>query len=230
MTTQSIFLQCTKCTSKTAHEIVFESTQILDRETLDGGDMHGKIIVVNGYRYIVYRCLGCKSVALQRSFFNSDLTPGEYDHDCKTFPPIETRKRPEWLKQLDSNSQELFNETYNALFSGSNRLAAMGARALIDDYITRQVGDQGNFTNGLTKLVAESIIDEEKCKIVKAAVDAGNASVHRAYCPNNENLNIVLDIVENLIESEILKQAAEILKRNTPERKSAPKDQTKNKS
>lgn len=94
----------------------------------------------------------------------------------------------------------------------------MGARTLIDIYIVRRVGDQGNFGNGLKKLVTENYISEANREVVSAAVDAGNASAHRGHCPSAEDINVVIDIVENLIQNELLGEQAQTLRANTPPR------------
>lgn len=106
----------------------------------------------------------------------------------------------------------------------------MGARALIDAFITKCVGDQGNFAKGLDKLVSDGFITKKNREIVDSVVDAGNASAHGRSCPSNQDLNTVIDIVENLIQNELLKEPAQVLKANTPPRQRTTKGEKKNKS
>lgn len=136
------------------------------------------------------------------------------------FPPRVSRRKPAWVDRLAVPEEygDLLDEIYVALHADSRRLAAMGARALIDCYITRRVGDQGNFTNGLKKLVEKGFISEKQREIVSAAVDAGNASAHRGHCPSGDDISAVIDIVENLIHNELLTQQAQTLRANTPAR------------
>ena len=176
------------------------------------------------------QCKGCHEVFLERTDWSSDDEPG--DAQPTYFPPRVSRREPAWIKRnkVPSEYRALLNEVYTALHADSRRLAAMGARALIDTFINRRVGDQGDFEKGLAKLVTDGLMTEESKVTVKTAVNAGNASAHRGHCPSSQDLNTVIDIVENLIQNELLKEPAQVLKANTPPRQRTTKGEKKNKS
>jgi hypothetical protein len=57
-----------------------------------------------------------------------------------------------------------------------------------------------------------------------AALDAGSASIHRGHRPDAQQLNTVMDIVENLLQSLfVLEKATRHLRQATPVRPSAKK-------
>ena len=58
---------------------------------------------------------------------------------------------------------------------------------------------------------------------MEAAVDAGHAASHRAHTPSNSELETVMDIVENVIQSDLLEESAKELKKGTPPKASAMK-------
>jgi uncharacterized protein YaeQ len=94
----------------------------------------------------------------------------------------------------------------------------MGARALVDAAIRRNAGEQANFARGLDALAERQLISEQDRGIIEAAVDVGHASAHRGHKPTPEDVDIVIDIVERLIHTEILAEQARNLKTSTPPR------------
>ena len=173
--------------------------------------------------YSMLECRGCEEVSLCRTTWCSEDHPMDGPSPSIYFPPRVSRRKPAWVDRLPvpDEYEGLLDEVYVALHADSRRLAAMGARALIDAYITRRVGDQGSFAKGLRKLVETKYISETQREIVDAAVDAGNASAHRAHCPSANDINVVIDIVENLIHNELLADPAAALRQTTPPRPGA---------
>lgn len=89
---------------------------------------------------------------------------------------------------------------------------------MLDTFIVSKVGDSGTFKQKLDKLVAEKFISVSKVKVLEAAIEAGNASAHRGYRPDEETLFQILDIVDNLMQSEIVDRAAKNIMEKTPRR------------
>lgn len=210
-----VLAHCNKCGHETKHDVVIErrhcASEVLDPQ---------QGIEVNwSTTYSMLECRGCEEVSLRRTEWCSEDDP--MDQRTGTyFPPRVSRRKPAWVDRLamPDEYEGLLDEIYVALHADSRRLAAMGARALIDAYITRRVGDQGTFTKGLKKLVEKSFISETHRVIVAAAVDAGSASAHRGHCPSANDINVVIDIVENLIHNELLADPAAALRQTTPPR------------
>jgi hypothetical protein len=215
MSTQPDFIwsHCNECGQETKHNIVHRAK----RSRTFTNDLHP---VEVGSVWRVLQCRGCEEVALQRVDWCSEDDPQDGPGPYTYFPPRVSRRKPAWTERLPvpKEYEHLLNEVYVALHADSRRLAAMGARALIDAYITRRVGDQGDFTKGLKKLVAENLISETQREIVAAAVEAGNATAHRGHRPSDSDTSAVIDIVENLIHNELLAEQAQTLRDNTPPR------------
>ncbi len=117
----------------------------------------------------------------------------------------------------------MMEEVYKALQANSNRLAIMGTRTLIDMVIRHKVGDRGPFTEGLKELYKQGFVSSQNVQFLTAAFDAGSAAAHRGYVGQAEEVNAVMDIVENLLQSVyVLEDLAEQLKRSTPPRQMVP--------
>lgn len=212
---QIVQAHCNKCGHATKHEVLTERKHHASELV----DPYQGIEVNWTTTHSMLECKGCEEVNLCRTEWCSEDDP--FDRRTPTyFPPRVSRRKPAWVDRLDIPDayEGLLDEVYVALHADSRRLAAMGARALIDAYITRRVGDQGNFTQGLRKLVEMNFISETQREIVDAAVDAGNASAHRGHCPSSNDITVVIDIVENLIHNELLASPATALRQTTPTR------------
>jgi len=95
----------------------------------------------------------------------------------------------------------------------------MGARALIDLFITSQIGDVGGFELKLEQLVAKGFLSEKNRDILQVALEAGHAAAHRGHKPSKEDCERVIDIVENLIQFHVLRESARSLKKSVPARR-----------
>jgi hypothetical protein len=111
-------------------------------------------------------------------------------------------------------------EVYAALDADNRRLALMGARAMLDLFMSDEVGeDVRGFTRKLAILLKNRYITETQKSFMEAAINAGNAAVHEGYKPSLDDLHGILDIVENLLQKySLVKTSASIdlntLKRN----------------
>lgn len=169
--------------------------------------------------WTVLQCMGCEEVSMTQRVWDSEM-PNWEDPDETVFPPRFTRSKPNWAQRhfLPDEYRDLLDEVYLALHADSKRLASMGARALLDAFITKHVGDRGSFAKGLDALVHEHLLSEREKNLVATAVDVGNASAHRGHVPSTYDLNTVIDIVENLIHKELLMPQAQDLQTRTPPR------------
>lgn len=114
--------------------------------------------------------------------------------------------------------QGLLDEIYAALHADSRRLAMMGARAIIDKAMSKLVGDQGTFTQGVDALESAGLIGKLDKPLIVAAFDAGSASMHRGHQPTSDSLSTVIDIVERVVHAEVLSEKAKELAAATPPR------------
>ena len=209
------WFHCNSCGRETKHQTLCTASR--NRRFYDPqSDPHP---VDTRVTWTVLQCMGCEEVAMKKTDWDSEM-PNWEDPDLVVFPPRFTRSKPNWAERnfLPDEYRELLEEVYLALHADSKRLATMGARALLDAFINKNVGDCGNFSRGLTALVDQHFLTPREKELVSAAVDVGNASAHRGHVPSTNDLNTVIDIVENLIHKELLISQAQALQSRTPQR------------
>lgn len=188
---------CNCCLGETNHDILAEHTREWDEE-----DKWGNLMYVERQINQLVQCRGCENISLRRI-----CTASGEENTIYCFPPSASRKLPIWLSgwfpySVTDNQVDiayLFHEVYSAIHSGSYRLAMMGTRAIVDLALTDKLGDIGGFEKKLKAARDHGWITEIHSKTLKAAIDAGSAASHRAYKPDKNQLNLVLDIVESFI-------------------------------
>lgn len=205
-------IHCNDCGQKTRHALLHMNKQDFHERNEGEYDFWACTI------YRTWQCQGCESVTLVRTITHSEMGHDE-NPDTTYYPPRVSRKQPAWLDSLDGRDQLLLKEVYTALHADSRSLAMMGARALFDAFIQRNVGDvKGGFTGGIQKLLEEGFITKFDQPLIEAAIEAGNAAAHRGHRPKKDQLEVVMNILENLLHQELLRHEAEGLKKATPQR------------
>lgn len=203
-----VWHHCNLCLGDKKHSVLFERKNS-ETDTVEGG-----YAITWTTTTSVLECGGCASLLLRKTVYCDE------DGNTRTtvFPPAISRQKPVWHNQLPAEYRALLSELYSALHADSRALALMGARALIDIFIVKKIGDKGSFNEKLSKLKSDGFITESDFEILSSALDAGSAASHRGYYPSPENAACVLDIVENLLHKEVLTSAALRLKETTPQR------------
>ncbi len=178
-------------------------------------DLEGKPVVYGETKYTMLECRGCGAVTLSRrvTYWGEAAEP-EY------YPPPVSRQIPRWQGELQEEFQGLMSEIYTALHANSKRLALMGTRALVDLFMNTTIGDIGGFGQKLDKLVTDGYLSARNKEVLDAALEAGHAAAHRGHEPTTEDVNLVFDIVENLVQSLVLKNKVGELRKHTPKRSS----------
>ena len=168
----------------------------------------------------MFQCRGCEEVVLRRIYWFSE-NPGEVE---TFFPPRVSRWLPPWRYSLPVDISVLLTEVYTALQADSCSVAMMGARAIIESAMVTKVGDKGSFQKNLKAMENAGFLSTRNRTFLDAALDAGSASIHRGHRPDAQQLDTVMDIVENLLQSLfVLEKATKRLKQATPARPSAKK-------
>lgn len=208
-------IHCNQCGRETKHDLLAKRRQ----ESFIVPYPDDPITVDFVVTYSLLECRGCEEVTLRHVVWCSEDDP-ESPRAPIFYPPRVSRASPAWMDRttVPSEYMGLLHEIYVALHADSRRLAAMGARALIDLIIQRRVGDHGSFGEGLTALVANGFLSTHHRDTVAAAIESGNASAHRGHRPSVVDIATVIDIVENLIQNELLADAASALRATTPPR------------
>ena len=201
---------CSSCGATTNHSLIAER----DQRGSEQYDEHYHVSWSATYKML--ECCGCETVHLSRIYWCSEWERG--DVEIRRFPPAVSRRAPAWHSELKSDVRSLFEEVYAALHADSRRLAVMGARALLDIFMTQEVGDVGSFAEKLKQLEAKGIVSTRSHELLDAALEAGHAAAHRGHNPKPEEVKHVIDIVENLFAGSLLGSAAESLRKATPPR------------
>jgi hypothetical protein len=202
---------CNQCNHKTKHRLIYSKSYKESKFVETYGE------VVWWTEYDMYECLGCEDITFRKKIDCSEWDP--LDSVIVYFPPRSARRLPNWTNKLPNDAKKLLEEVYTAIQADSRSLAMMGSRALVDMIIIQKVGDVGTFAKKLKKLQDEGFISERNREVLDAALDVGSASAHRGYRPDQEKINIVMDIVENLLHATILQDETVDLKNSTPKRK-----------
>jgi Domain of unknown function (DUF4145) len=217
-TKNQIKTHCYNCDKETNQNVLFNDMEIGPQEIVirnEQGDERQSVWAVVANIWNLSKCLGCEKIN-----FKHILRDGDRSNDkIFDFPMKAVRTPPNWIVKLPIKYVEILQEIYSSINSHSFILSLTGIRILLDIYIINKIGDVGNFRDKIKKLVSDGIITSSKASVLEIAIDAGNASAHRGYKPEKEILFQVLDIVENLLESEIVDRQVNQIKQNTPSRK-----------
>lgn len=210
---------CYNCQGETHQKPLFVKVEMLPPFEIVAFDDHGRrqgsAWTIEAKVWKLTECQGCERVN-----FNvySRHSPAEDDVLIHHFPTKDFRPFPTWTTYLNRDYLELVCEIYQSLGAGSVRLPLMGARTLLDLFIVEKIGDVGTFKAKLQKLVDGNYISSASKDLLEIALEYGHAAIHRNYQPNKDELNGVLDIIENLLHTEALKDKTVELKKNMPKR------------
>jgi hypothetical protein len=201
---------CNLCGRETKHIVLATRVVITDE---DEGEEYGPLRWEDTYELL--ECAGCESVSMKHTnwFVQGDAV------EVSIYPPPVKRRRPHWFNEIPRPVSTLLQQVYQALDGNSRSLALMGARAVLDMVLVEVAGDKGAFSAKLDELEKKGFIGSKNKEVLDAALDAGSAASHRGYMPSINDINAVMDIVENLLQTIYhLKTLADSLKKTTPVR------------
>lgn len=217
-----IKVHCNRCQGE-RNQAVLHSEKFSWEDKLDDGyPIRGTDI------YETLKCCGCDSIILRHTeWFSGNIDRKGNIHPVYHFyPPAISRTEPPWLHELNTILDEekeftydLMKEIYSSLHNNSRRLATMGIRALLEHIMITKAGDQGSFSKNVDALGAEGLISLSQEELLKTILEAGHATIHRAYSPTTEDLHTCMDIAESIVASiYIHPDKADKLKRKIPKR------------
>lgn len=205
---------CSSCVRQTTHDVLFE----IEQRDVD------EMEIIDGYELL--RCRGCSTISMAH---HSRL--GE-SAEHKYYPSPVSRKEPDWVLYLvlgDKKELELaglLGEIYQAVYGGQYRLASMGLRALLEQVMILKVGDLPTFDQKLDAFQEQGYVSLIQRDAMRATLDVGDAAMHRAFKPTEEDLKIALDVVEGIFAPIFgHKEAAENLADRVPPRAPRPSKQ-----
>ena len=200
------FLHCNDCRNKTQHRVL----KTVKRTSEPDPDYWWQ------FTYDMMQCCGCSSVTLREGYVGED-DPDE--QDIRYFPPRISRHPPIWRHSLPHKIKKVLNEIYRSLDADNTVLPMTGARTILDIVIVEKVGDVGTFNEKLARLKDQGLLTGSQVQILDAALDAGHAAAHRGHEPEYYEIKLVMDIIENLLQTlYVLPKNAETLRNITPAR------------
>lgn len=206
---------CNTCDGEKNHHVLHkESTTWTDEEySVEGGDI-----------YSTLQCAGCDGIKLRHRSWFSEAS----DDVITDFPPAIFRKKPRWLSQLelDLDSDNDFvhtrlGEIYVAIQHNLKSLAAMGIRSLLERIMITKVGqDCGTFAKNIAKFEELGYLSSKERARLDTILDAGHATIHRAFEPTKDDIITLIDLTEHIVETVYVHEGpVEKLKRRVPKRK-----------
>ena len=176
------------------------------------------------FNYYLLVCQGCDSAFLQTErgwseYFLycigvSDDHFEDYEPTIETWPSPPKRRIPErfekYKNHIYDNYSELLGrmlkEVYKAYDKDLLILTSVGIRTCFD-IVSTSLGINPNlsFAKKLEKLFEGGHVTEMEKDNLAVLVEAGNASAHRGWSPNSQDVSILLNILENFIENTIIK-------------------------
>lgn len=162
------------------------------------------------FEYRLLQCRGCDDVRLSvvNMVFEGDE---EEEISSRFYPPKLLRKYPDWFWLFliqppgfvikTSGLWGALNEIYTSVNSECYRVSMMGVRALLEQIMIENIGDKGSFRKNLYEFKVSGFVSDKQEASLSSALEAGHASIHRAYTPDMDEVSAVLSVLENVIES-----------------------------
>lgn len=133
------------------------------------------------------------------------------------FSRHEAEKPPDWYMQLDDMKKALISELDKAVGAGMAALPTMGLRTLLESVMRDHVGEKKSFAEYLVAFRNAGYVTNQHADLIEKVVDAGHASIHRAYFPNRSDLDTCVEVVKHLMHGVyVLKPKVDAVAENTP--------------
>jgi hypothetical protein len=181
--------------------------------------------------FAVVECRECHSTTycIDTRIHPGPMMGDSYTESTLYHPPLPFRLKPGWYNELPEFYRLILDEIYDALDNELFFLASSGTRTALDMLIVEKIGDIGTFKDKIERLLVEGMVDAAEKEMLLAVIDAGSASAHRNYRPNDEAINHMMDILEEIFHKMLIAPGrkeefaakAKALRDATPTRKPA---------
>lgn len=81
------------------------------------------------------------------------------------------------------------------------RLCVIGIRALLEHVMVENISDQGGFFANLKAFETGGFISRVQREAIEPVLEAGHASMHRGFKATEPQVQALLDVTENVLES-----------------------------
>ena len=205
--TPSFHAPCRRCAADTPHQLIGECKKFDHAND-------GPIQIDFCETYSLIQCQVCKQGRMRQVFWNSenDDSPAEY------FPPGRRRREPAWIDDLEDKYKGLLQEVYAAYDAGYTAIAAMGARAALDVWVSSQTPNIKGFSKKLEELRRLGTLNARQIELLVPTFDAGSGAAHRGYRPDVDDTLTVIEAVEHVLHQDLFAVRVQRLKKNTPPR------------
>ena len=185
-----IFVHCHECKHETYHDLA----HTIEKHVFDASNRP------TVHLYELIQCRGCDSASM---IHRSDEGSDRSFWTAVYYPPRVSRAVPSWVGEMHgepgASFAGLFHEIYGAVRGRQFRLAAMGARSVIEEVMKGKVGDHGSFRKTLDELHRAGYVSLLQQDALANIVEVGNGAVHREHQPTEEDLNKLLDVLEGIL-------------------------------
>lgn len=213
---------CNECVAERNHSILHAE---LDTGSENEDSYHWTV------KNEMLKCLGCDTISLRRTITdNAEIDrsgrpiPTEYH-----FPPAAFRRKPDWVSELSLRFifhadkeflRDLIDEIYVCIQNDCRRSAGMAIRALLEQVMIDKVGDHKSFVKNIREFENNGFISESQKEFLETVIEAGHATMHRAYKPSKKDIISLVNITESVIESCYVNEhrTAELKKRIPPKK------------
>ena len=224
--TKKISNYCIECGLETKQILIAEKYAFTPQEVFSKGKnglKKNSAWAPKGTVFKLLECSQCETPSLKTT-----VSYGTGRNQTCSFPSKPKIKLPDFIQDLQPKYYDLIFETYSAINHGNNILATMGIRCLIDTFLNEHISDIGGFDKKLNEALKAEIISTTQKDLLESIVEAGHASSHRAFKPDDELLLQSMFVVENLLENKISHLKLKQLSKKIPRRKpsSPPKKKT----
>ena len=219
---EKIKCECNSCHTNTIHDILYEKKDKGCEEINEHCRIHWWIV------WRVIQCRGCESVSMRRDSWDSEATDEQGRPEISTtyFPPRTFRELPTWIED-DTFAEtcppavdSLIKELYVCLQNDCRASSAMLTRAIFEHMMIHKTGDQGSFCKNLDAFERGGFIGKKQREVVESMLEAGHASIHRAFIPKKKDIVTLVDILEGILEVVYIQgPKVDELKKRIPKRK-----------
>jgi hypothetical protein len=200
MENQIIWNYCRNCVRDTKHKIVFKKS--VPEYVPEGG------FDIGNNEYMVLECNGCECISFRQEYHDySDIYENEQgkqvcrkDICCYPFVLINHRSELE-IYYLPEKIKNVYEQTILALKGGSNLLAGVGFRAIIEAICQHEKIKGHNLELKINALAKNRFITDKEAERLHPIRFLGNDAVHDMEIPSTEKLLTVLHIIEHLLEN-----------------------------
>jgi hypothetical protein len=191
-------LHCNACLGIRRHSILYSTSRHYEEEYEDGHEYDETM------HYRLAECGGCDFVSMHTTWNSSSSA----DPVNEQWPPKVSRRQPIWMHDLLMTEnvsapfkREFIGEIYSCLKAGNIRLTVLGVRALLEQVMLEHIQDQHSFAKNIAEFEKMGFISRVQREAILPVIEAGHASMHRGFKASKEQVEAMIDITENIIES-----------------------------